>query len=232
MSGHQIKVSASDGGVFDAYLSLPEKAGAPGLVLLHEIFGVTDWIRETADFFAGHGFCVAAPDMFWRLEPNFCADHRDPVQADQGRRYKALIDHDKAVDDIASVISHLKSLPECNGKIGVTGFCTGGTLTYLAAARLDLDAAAAYYGTQIHEFLDEGKNIGCPTIFHMGVNDDRVPDGLSDMTQAAVEGVPDVTIFTYDAGHAFAHTGRPDYYVKEASEAAHARTFDLFNTLR
>ena len=232
MSGQQIKISASDGGEFDAYLAMPTEPSAPGIVMLHEIFGVTDWIRETAEMFAARGFCVVAPDMFWRLEPNFVGDHGDPEQTEQGRRYKALIDHDKAMDDIAAAISRLKSMPECNGNIGVTGFCTGGTLAYLAAARLEIDAAVAYYGTQIHEFLDEGKNIACPTVFHMGDKDDRVPRGLADMTRVAMDGVPDIAIHTYDAGHAFAHTGRSDHFSEAASREAHARTFDLFDRLR
>lgn len=232
MTGQQIKISASDGGEFDAYLALPTEASAPGIVMLHEIFGVTDWIRETADLFAEHGFCVAAPDMFWRLEPNFIADHRDPAQIEKGRRYKQLIDHDKAVKDIAAVISSLKSMLKCNGKVGVTGFCTGGTLTYLAAARLDIDAAVAYYGTQIHEFLGEGKNITCPTVFHMGDEDDHVPQELPSMLRAALAAIPDITIYMYEAGHAFAHTGRQDHYSELASRKAHARTFDLFDKLR
>ena len=232
MSGQQIKISSSDGGTFDAYMALPAVPTAPGIVMLHEIFGVTDWIRETADLFAGHGYCVIAPDMFWRLQPNFVGDYGDPVATEQGRRYKALIDHDKAMDDIAAVIARLKSLPECNGRIGATGFCTGGTLAYLAAARLDIDAAVSYYGTQIHEFLDEGRNITCPAVFHMGLQDDRVPEGLSETARAAWDGVPNLEIHTYDAGHAFAHTGRSEYYAEAASLRAHARTFDLFDALR
>ena len=229
MPGRQISISALDGGAFDAYLALPNETPAPGIVMLHEIFGVTDWIRETAEMFARHGYCVAAPDMFWRLERNFQGDHRDAEQTERGRQYKQRIDHARAMDDIAAVASRLKSLPECNGRIGVTGFCTGGTLTYLAAARLAVDAAVSYYGTQIHEFLHEGRNIACPMIFHMGDKDDRVPEGLAESTRAAVDGVPDVAIYTYDAGHAFAHTGRPDYYSKESSETAHARTFEFFD---
>jgi carboxymethylenebutenolidase len=232
MSGRQLKISASDGGEFDAYLALPTEPSAPGIVMLHEIFGVTDWVRESADLFAEHGYCVAAPDMFWRMTPNFDGDHRDPEQTEQGRRYKQLIDHDTAMDDIAAVVSRLKSMPECNGKIGVTGFCTGGTLTYLAAARLPIDAAVAYYGTQIHEFLDEGGTIACPTMFHMGDTDDRVPQGLPDMTRKALIGVPDIAIHTYDAGHAFANTHRPDYYSEVASQTAYARTFELFDGLK
>lgn len=232
MAGQRITIDASDGGAFGAYLALPAESPAPGIVMLHEIFGVTDWICETADLFAEHGFCVAAPDMFWRMEPSFVGDHNDAGDTEQGRRYKAMIDHAKAMDDIAAVAARLKSMPECNGRIGVTGFCTGGTLAYLAAARLDIDAAAPYYGTQIHEFLGEGANIACPTIFHMGRQDDRVPADLPDTLKAAVAGVPDVVLHLYDAGHAFANTHRPDYYFEEATRQAHARTFALFDGLR
>lgn len=232
MSGQRIEIAASGGGEFGAYLALPGETPAPGIVMLHEIFGVTDWITETADLFAEHGYCVAAPDMFWRLEPGFVGDHNDPAQTEKGRRFKQEIDHGKAMDDIAAVIARLKSMPECNGKIGVTGFCTGGTLTYLAAARLGIDAAAAYYGTQIHEFLDEGGAIGCPTVFHMGDRDDRVPEGLADMVREAVASVSDVALHVYEAGHAFANTHRPDYYDEAASRDAHTRTFALFDRLR
>ena len=233
MPGQKIKIAASDGsGAFDAYLALPARPPAPGIVMLHEIFGVTGWIRETADMFAAHGYCVAAPDMFWRMQPNFEGDFNSAADTGRGRDLKARLDHAKSVEDMEAVIAHLKALPQCNGRIGVTGFCTGGTMAYLAAARLRIDAAAPYYGTQIHEFLDEGKNIGCPTIFHMGEKDDRVPAGLPAALREAVAGAPDVTIHTYDAGHAFAHTRRPDYHAPEATRLAHARTFALFDRLR
>lgn len=233
MSGQMITIPASDGGAFSAFQSLPASSDpVPGIVLLHEIFGVTGWIKDTADMFAERGFCVVAPDMFWRLEPNFVADFGIPEQRQAGMRHKANIDHGKAVDDIAAAMAHLKSLPECNGRIGVTGFCTGGTLAYLAATRLKPDAAAPYYGTQIHEFLDEGKNIACPTIFHMGTEDDHVPADIAELVGAAVSGLPDIAIHLYETGHAFAHTERDDHYSAASARQAHARTFELFERLR
>jgi carboxymethylenebutenolidase len=234
MAGRQIGIAAADGGMFGIWLALPENGAGPGpgIVMLHEIFGVTGWIRETAEMFASHGYCVAAPDMFWRLEPGFEGDFRDAEQTARGRSYKAALDHETGLSDIAAVIAHLKSLPQCNGKIGVTGFCTGGTMAYLTAARLGPDAASCYYGTQIHEFLEEGRNIECPSIFHMGLKDDRVPEGLSDTARAAWDGNPNTTIHTYDAGHAFAHTERDDYYLPDAAKLAHARTFELFDGLK
>lgn len=232
MAGTKIKIPASDGGAFTAYQALPENAPAPGVIMLHEIFGLTDWVTETADIFAAHGYCVIAPDMFWRLEPDFVGDHNDTDQREKGLRYRGMIDHDKAVDDIASAISVLKSLPQCNGKIAVTGFCTGGTLTYLAAARLQIDAASVYYGTQVHEFLDEGAAITCPTLMHMGDRDDHVPADLAATIVDALDSNPAITFHSYAAGHAFANTHRPEYLVQDACDAAHARTFELFDGLR
>ena len=221
MTGQTISIPASDGsGSFDAYLTGAATGQAPAIVLLHEIYGVTGWVTETVDLFATRGYTVAAPDMFWRLEPNFTADHRDSSSRDKGLRYRGMIDRDKAVEDIAALIAHLKTLPGYNGKTGVTGFCMGGTLTYLAATRLEIDAAVAYYGTQIHEHLDEAPNIGCPIMLHMGDRDDHVPEDLA------------ATIHRYDAGHAFCNTHRDDHYQKEPSDLSHARTFAVFDRLK
>lgn len=232
MTGSQIKIDATDGGAFDVYLAAPDNGPAPLIIMLHEIYGVTDWVRETADMFAARGYLVAAPDMFWRLEPNFEADHRDSAQRDQGLKYRGLIDRDRAVDDIAAVIAALKSRPDCNGRVGVTGFCMGGTLTYLAAARLEIDAGVAYYGTQIHEHLDEGGKINCPTLLHFGDRDDHVPVELADEIRAALVDNPDISFARYDAGHAFSNDHRPGFYDQAASDAAHARTFELFGKLQ
>tara|TARA_Y100001936_G_scaffold152565_1_gene148768 strand:+ start:10270 stop:10968 length:699 start_codon:yes stop_codon:yes gene_type:complete len=232
MSSELIEISAADGGTFDAYLSLPTHTPAPGIIMLHEIFGVTGWIKDTADMFAERGFCVLAPEMFWRLQPNFTADFAVPEEREQGLRHKAELNHELAVSDIDIAIDHLKALPECSGKVGVTGFCTGGTMAYLAATRLNPDAAAIFYGTQIHEYLDEASNISCPAIFHMGTQDDHVPSDLATKLEAALGGISHAKIHTYEAGHAFAHIERDDHYVEEAALKAHSLTFELFDQLK
>jgi carboxymethylenebutenolidase len=236
VTGQQISIAAADGsGTFHAWLALPPEnmRPAPGVIMLHEIFGVTGWIRETAEMFAAHGYCVAAPDMFWRLQPDFAGDFNSAVETAQGRDYKARLDHDKAVEDMAAAIAALKARPECNGRIGATGFCTGGTMAFMAATRLGVDAAAPYYGTQIHEFIGEAGRIKCPTIFHCGREDDRVPADIPEQIIAATQGLPDVAVHIYPgAGHAFAHSQRPDYHAPESTAQAHARTFELFDRLR
>ena len=232
MTGQKITISAADGGEFNAYLALPAAGPAPLIVMLHEIFGVTGWVTETADLFATRGYTVAAPDMFWRLEPNFTADHRDSSSRDKGLRYRGMIDRDKAVEDIAALIAHLKTLPGYNGKTGVTGFCMGGTLTYLAAARLPIDAAVVYYGTEVQRFLDEGSNISCPTVLHMGDTDEHVPLDLARTIIEALNPNPNITFHMYEAGHAFSNTHRPDHFDQTASDSAHTRTFAMFDGLK
>lgn len=235
MTGERITIAATDGsGDFGAYLApLPAEPG-PGLVLLHEILGLTEWIVEVADQFAARGFCVIAPDMFWRLEPGFVADFRIQEQRDKGFRFRGEIDHGKAVEDIAAAMETLKARPDCNGKIAVAGFCMGGTLTYLSATRLNPDAAIVYYGTEVHRFLDEGPNIACPLLYHAGTQDHHVPLELLDTIRGALEDVPGVTFHLYEAGHAFANTHKPESlgYAPAATEAAHARSFDFLETLR
>ena len=130
----------------------PARATWLGIVMLHEILGITLWIEEVADQFASRGYCVVSPDMFWRLEPGFVADYRIPEEREKGMRFRGEIKHDKAVEDISAAIDNLKARPECNGKIAVVGYCMGGTLTYLSAARLNPDAAVVYYGTEV-QFL-------------------------------------------------------------------------------
>ncbi len=235
MTGQRTKIAASDGsGEFGTYLAPLPKEPGPGIVMLHEILGITGWIEEVSNLFAARGYCVIAPDMFWRLEPDFVADFRVPEQRDKGFRFRGEINHAKAVEDIAAAIENLKARPECNGKIAVAGYCMGGTLTYLAATRLNLDAAIVYYGTEVHRFLDEGQNISCPTIFHAGNNDHHVPLELLGTIRDALEDLPGVTFHTYDAGHAFANTHKPEEqgYSPSATEVAHARSFDLLETLR
>jgi carboxymethylenebutenolidase len=234
MNGAAIKVNAKDGGEFDAYLSKPpDQAGkCPGVILLQEAFGVTPWIKAISDRFAAEGYLVAAPDMYWRFAPNFAADFNDEDAVATARRHLNTLDHDHAVDDIQSTIDALKAMADCNGKIAVAGFCLGGTLTYLAAVRLGIDAAAAYYGTQIHEYLEEGSKLTCPTLFHMADHDTFIEAADVKAIFQALIGIPNLAIWTYDTGHAFANWDRPGAYNEALAEKAHERTLAIFNNLK
>ncbi len=232
MAGETIKITSKDGGTFDAYLAKPESGSGPGVVVIQEIFGITPWVKEMTDMLAAQGYFAAAPDMFWRLEPNFTADPNTEDGVKAARTISPNMDMDLAVEDIGATATAMKALPGCNGKIGTVGFCMGGTLAYLSATRLDVDAAVSYYGTKIHLHLDEGKNITCPTILHMAEHEHAYSKEDGNNIHAALIGIPNVAIYMYDAKHAFANSHRPDFYSQGESAKAHQRTYELFNSLK
>ena len=121
-------------------------------------------------------------------------------------------------------------MPECNGKVGVVGFCLGGTMAYLAASRTDADAAVGYYGTRIHLFTAEGKTIARPLILHFGELDHTTPpELLQGQILPAIAGNPNVQPFVYPGMvHAFANHRRPDTYDEAVTKVADARTFAHF----
>ena len=232
--GETISVNAKDGGAFDVYLAKPPVTSgpAPGAIIIQEAFGVTPWLKAITERFAAEGYVAAAPDFYWRFAPNFAASFDDEEAVAAARRHLGVIDHAAAVDDIETTSGALKAMVECNGRIAAAGFCLGGTLAYLAAVRLYIDAAAAYYGTQIHEYLNEGSNLTCPTLFHMADHDDFVrEEDVKEIFQALI-GIPNLAVWTYDTGHAFANWDRPGAYDEELAEKAHARTFAVFEKLK
>src|SRR5690348_17687307 len=148
MAGRYITVKAKDGGSFKAYLAAPEKGSGPGIVLLQEIFGINAYVREVADYYAEEGYVVLAPDLFWRLDQDVDLGY---TEADWKKAfdYFQRFNVDQGVEDITAAVKTLRARPELAGKIGALGFCLGGKLAYLAAARSGVDVAVGYYGVGI-----------------------------------------------------------------------------------
>jgi carboxymethylenebutenolidase len=227
MAGRYITVKAKDGGSFKAYLATPEKGSGPGIVLLQEIFGINAYIRGVADQYAEEGYVVLAPDLFWRIEPgielSFTEDDRKKALA-----YREKFDVDTSVEDIGATIAALRALPECKGKIGAIGFCLGGLLAYLSAARLGVDCAVSYYGTSIDTVLGEAAKIKCPMVLHIAEKDRWTPPEVVNAIKGAFEGRPEVETYVYPAvDHAFARKGGSNFD-KAASMMAHSRSVALF----
>ncbi|MDA1326716.1 MAG: dienelactone hydrolase family protein [Proteobacteria bacterium] len=228
MSGEFFQVPSSDGDAFDAYLSLPAGGRGPGVVMIPEIFGVNDGLRQCADLFAGQGYAVLAPDIFWRLERNVQLDYGEASYKKAFALHHAF-DYEQGVADMNDAIEWLRSQSFCTENICVTGFCLGGTMAYLAAARCDIDAAAGYYGTRIQNFLDDAAKINRPLLQHFGAKDHTTPPEFRGPILDAVAGNANVTSFIYEtAGHAFANPGRPETYMESIAALAHGRTFELF----
>ncbi len=200
--------------------------------MVQEIFGLTPAIIEAADMFARQGYAVLAPDIFWRQERGFVADYVSEIDRAKAFRLHDAHDYSLSMDDISAAAETLKALPQCNGRIAVTGFCMGGNCAYLAAARLKIDAAAGYYGTHIHTYLEEADKISCPLVLHIARHDHTCSDEERAKVQAVLADLENVTIHMYDTGHAFANMKRPDVYVEAAALKANQRTFALFDCLK
>jgi carboxymethylenebutenolidase len=191
-------------GAFDAHLALPAAGGGPGLVLLHEIFGVNGYVRDAARRLAGLGYVVVAPDLFWRTQPGLELGH-DEAGLRAGMAAAGQLDGEAAVADAIAALAALRALPEVAGdRAGVAGFCLGGTLAYRVAAGADPDVAVVYYGSGIPGALGDAAAITCPTIMHWGGADPYIPREQVDAVAAMAASHDLIECHVHEgAGHAF-----------------------------
>ncbi len=209
-------ISAKDGFSFGAYHVAPDDARHGGLVLIQEIFGVTAHIQELSDSFAEQGYEVIAPSLYDRLEPGFQADYAPEAMA-KAVRYSQETPWDQVEGDLNAAVAGL------DGPVFVTGFCWGGTATWLAACRCPgVTAVSGFYGRRIPELLTETPK--CPTILHFGRTDKSIPPEVVDQIAAAH---PDLPIHLYDAGHGFVSDRSKDHDA-DAARLARLRTLQLF----
>jgi carboxymethylenebutenolidase len=222
-----ITIRAKDGGQFSGYLATPKSGKGPGIVVIQEIFGVNPWIRQVADRYAAAGYVALAPDLFWRIEPGIqLADRGEDFQKALGLMQK--MDQAKAVEDIQAAIAALRANPACTGKVGAVGYCLGGRLAYMTAARTDIDASVGYYGVGIDGLIGEAGNIRKPLLLHIAEKDGFVPPPVQAKMKEGLGNNARVTMHTY-AGqdHAFARDGGEHFDVA-AAKLANDRTAQFF----
>jgi carboxymethylenebutenolidase len=205
--GTQITLTASDGFKLGGYRAEPQGKPKGGLVVVQEIFGVNHHIRAVCDRFAGLGYLSVAPAVFDRIEPNFECGYT-PDEIAHARTFIPKIDWAAMMRDTAAAIDNVKS----GGKVGIVGFCMGGSVAFLAACKLDgLSAAIGYYGGVIAKNADQKPKV--PTLLHFGDQDQSIP--MSDV-ETIKQKRPDCEIHVYPAGHGFSCDERGSY-----NEAAH-----------
>ena len=230
MTGKDITINGKDGS-FTGYLAAPPSGKGPGIVVIQEIFGVNPWVRSVADWYAAQGFMALAPDIFWRMKPGVQLDPTVDAQLQEGFGYYQKFDVDKGVEDIQATIDTLRRLPGCTGKVGNLGFCLGGLLSYLTAARTDTDASASYYGGGINTKLDEVAKINAPAILHLAGSDSYIPQDAIDAIRAAVRDQSNISLHVYPGmPHAFCRANDPRHFNAEACALAHGRSVDLFRS--
>ena len=222
MAGAMIRVTSRDGFELDAWHVKAEGPRKGGVIVIQEIFGLSDHIKEMAGRFAAAGYEAIAPSMYDRAERGFIVQPQD-VAAGMARGIALATGNgpDNALNDTGGVFDVLKGA----GKVCITGYCYGGTMSWLAAARLDgLLAASCYYGGNIAQMV--GLKPQGPTICHFGAKDAHIPlVGAVDRIEAAH---PDVPVYIYDAGHGFARKNSADYDAA-SDRLAFERTIALFD---
>ena len=204
----RITIEGRDG-AFGAYMARPKALPAPAVVVLQEIFGVNMDMRETCDELAAQGFIAVCPDLFWRQEPGLDLNHWSDAEWKKGLALYAAYDRDKGVGDIVDTAHAAGQLEGASGKVGVMGFCLGGLMTFLTAAREKIDAAVAYHGGDTEKYLDEADKITAPLLMHLAEEDEFISKEAQTKIKTALSNKPNVEIYTYPGcNHAFArHTG-------------------------
>jgi carboxymethylenebutenolidase len=223
LTGRDITLSGPDGN-FGAYLASPASGRGPGLVVIQEIFGVNDVVRDLCDQHAAHGRFALAPDLFWRQEPGVQISDRTEPELKKAFGLMSGFNMEKGVADIATALTYLRGLPGCTGKAGAIGHCLGGLLAYLTACQTDSDATVGYYGVNIQNRLKDASGIHNPLMLHIAGHDEYVPPDAQEKIVAALKDQPQVTLYRYpEMGHAFARPGGK-HYDQANAELANTRT--------
>jgi len=192
--------SALDGFAFGAHAVAARGARRGGVVVIQEIFGVSEHIRERCDAFADAGYDALAPSLFDRVEPGFAA----PLDASGTQKGRAAVDASPWPQVAADVQAAIDALAP---PVFITGYCYGGSVAWLAAARCrGLTAASAFYGRLINILIDDAPRI--PIMLHYGARDPSIPPAAVEQVRARY---PDVPIHFYEAGHGFCRQGSPDH---------------------
>ena len=224
----EIKITAHDGGTFNAYIARPKnKSAAPVIIVIQEIFGVNKELRDKCDALAADGYIAICPDLFWRIEPGI--ELVDSIEEQLHRAFQLFgeFNVEEGMKDLQSTLTHARKLDGSSGQAGCIGYCLGGKLAYMMATQTDINASVSYYGVMIETMLEEGKGVRQPLMLHIAEEDQFVPKAAQEKIKSALGKNPKITIHTYPgAQHAFAR-GQGMHYDAAAAKLANQRTAEF-----
>ncbi len=189
---------------FSGYIARPDNPATAAIIVIQEIFGVNPGIRQKCDKLAAAGYIALAPDLFWRLKPGIALDPDVEAEFTEALDWMGQFDQDQGVRDIQAAITFLRA-EEGAAKVGCVGYCLGGRLAFMTAARTDIDASVGYYGVGIDGLLSEAAAIAKPVMLHIPTADGFVPRETQAAMHAGLADHPLVTLHDYEGlDHGFA----------------------------
>jgi carboxymethylenebutenolidase len=219
-TGRTVTVQTADGPM-PTHLFTPPNGTGPGIVLVQEIFGVGDYIRDRAADLAALGYVVLAPEVYWRL-PSSTIDPDGDVLA-QAMGLVQQVDWELAVSDLSAAVEHLRGMVEVEGGVGLLGFCFGGGLAFNVAAVTPVEVLVSYYGSALPGLLELADRVTAPSLHHFGTADSYISTEAQQAIRAAVT-ANGARFETYEgADHAFDNPS-PMFHHPEASAAAWSET--------
>jgi carboxymethylenebutenolidase len=223
-----VSISTLDGkGHFDCYLARPNDEPHAAIVVIQEIFGVNAGIRRKCDRLAEEGYLALAPDLFWRLQPNVDLDPDMPEEFQQALGLMGRFDQDLGVHDIEATVQYARNSEHC-ARVGAVGYCLGGRLAYMTAARTDADASVGYYAVGIDNLLREKHAIARPLMLHIAGADHFVTPDVQKAMHEGLDNHPRVTLCDYPGlDHGFA-TEFGQRRNEQGAELADRRTREFF----
>jgi carboxymethylenebutenolidase len=225
---NRIVIEAPDG-TFGAYIARPAVLPAPAVVVLQELFGVNADIRATCDELAAQEFIAIAPDLFWRQESGVDLDVTSEDDWQHGLRLYTAFDRDAGVRDVMETVRTAVELEESSGKVALLGYCLGGLMAFLTAARYEVDAAVAYHGGDTEKYVNEVSGLQAPLLMHLAEEDEFISKQAQAEIKAALAPKANSTIYSYPGQrHAFTrHNGT--HYNAAAAALANARTREFLH---
>lgn len=226
---NEVKIPAHDGGAFGAYIAYPDVTPAPAIIMIQEIFGINQEMRDKCDEMAAQGYIAIAPDLFWRIEPGIQLVDSDPAQLERAFDLYNNFDIKLGIEDLETTLGFIRNHDKCSKKVGTVGYCLGGFLSVAMAIETDVDAAVSYYGVNLPTLLERKDKINQPLLMHIAEKDEFVPPEDQATILEMVNDHPHVTAHTYAGqNHAFAR-GQGMHYNEEAATLANGRTKDFLS---
>jgi carboxymethylenebutenolidase len=212
-------------GRFGAYVAKPSQPNGAALVVIQEIFGVNEVMRELADHYAGLGYIAIVPDLFWRIQPGISITDKTPEDMAKAFDLYGQFNVDDGIKDIQATIDFARTLAPL---VGCVGYCLGGLLAYLTACRTNVDASVSFYGVSIDTYAEEAAKITKPLMLHVASDDKFVSKDAQEVISATVKDAAAMTLHIYEGlDHAFARPSG-EHFDREGAALANNRTADFF----